>query len=142
MHITSPRVSHSSLLLAAGALLAALPAAAAPQIAAGQQPEVRKTVFEFSMHQQLEGKVMGYSFVLMKDGKLVSDGAGGAARNAADGFKAMTPRTPQNLGSLFKFISGVTILHVLERPPAGSAGGQNSFNTRLDAPIALLYPQI
>ncbi len=142
MLTTSQRSSRSLVLLTASALLAALPAAGAPKIASGQQPEVRKTAFEFNMHQQLEGKVMGYSFVLMKDGKLISEGAGGAARNAADGFKAMTSRTPQNLGSLFKFISGVTILHVLERPPAGSAGGENSFNTRLEAPVALLYPQI
>lgn len=142
MLTTSQRSSRSLVLLTASALLAALPAAGAPKIASGQQPEVRKTAFEFNMHQHLEGKVMGYSFVLMKDGKLISEGAGGAARNAADGFKAMTSRTPQNLGSLFKFISGVTILHVLERPPAGSAGGENSFDTRLEAPVALLYPQI
>ena len=34
------------------------------------------------------------------------------------------------------------MLHILERPPAGSAGGQGSFASRLDAPVALLYPQI
>jgi CubicO group peptidase (beta-lactamase class C family) len=112
------------------------------QFSAGTQPTLRKTAFEFSAHQALEGKVMGYSFLLMKDGKLVSEGAGGSARNEADGFKAMTTSTPQNLGSLFKFVSGVTMLHILERPPAGSAGGQGSMISRLDAPVALLYPQI
>ncbi|MBP6014636.1 MAG: serine hydrolase [Alphaproteobacteria bacterium] len=144
MQITSKQTWLSLLMpaIAALTLSSALPARGAPQFSAGQQPEVRKTAFEFSMHQQLEGKVMGYSFVLMKDGKLISEGAGGAARNAADGFKAMTPRTPQNLGSLFKFISGVSLLHILERPPAGSAGGQNSFDARLNAPVALLYPQV
>jgi len=78
----------------------------------------------------------------MKDGKLITEGAGGNARNAADGLKPMTTSTPQNLGSLFKFISGVSMLHILERPPAGSAGGKGSFIDHLDAPVALLYPQI
>jgi len=85
---------------------------------------------------------MGYSFLLMKDGRVVTEGAGGLARNAADGEMEMTTRTPQNLGSLFKFITGVTVLHVLDRAPAGSAGGNNSFDTRLNAPVTLLYPQL
>jgi CubicO group peptidase (beta-lactamase class C family) len=133
----------SSALLAAVIGLSAITATAdTTQLTNEAQPSLRKSAFEFSAHQALEGKVMGYTFLLMKDGKLVTDGAGGSARNAADGFKPMTTRTPQNLGSLFKFISGVTMLHILERPPAGSAGGQGSMISRLDAPVALLYPQI
>jgi CubicO group peptidase (beta-lactamase class C family) len=112
------------------------------QITGKAPPSFDKSAFEQSAHQALKGKVMGYSFLIMKDGKLVSEGAGGKARNRADGFKLMTTSTPQNLGSLFKFISGVTMLHILERPPAGSMGGQGSFASRLDAPAALMYPQI
>lgn len=111
-------------------------------LAAASAPSVRKSAFDFSVHQALQGKVMGYSFLLMKDGQVVSEGAGGSARNVADGVKPMTTRTPQNLGSLFKFITGMSMLHVLERPPAGSAGGKNTFQARLNAPAALLYPQI
>ena len=84
---------------------------------------------------------MGYTFLLIKDGRVAAEGAGGLARNAADGKMNMTTSTPQNLGSLFKFITGVTVLHILDRAPAGSAGGNNSFQTRLGAPVALLYPQ-
>lgn len=136
------RIIVSTLTIAALSIVAVTSGADTKQLTTEAPPALSKTAFEFSAHQALEGKVMGYSFLLMKNGQLVSEGAGGSARNAADGFKAMTTKTPQNLGSLFKFISGISTLHALERPPAGSAGGQNSFATRLGAPVALLYPQI
>lgn len=133
----------ASALLAASIGFNAVGASAdATQITGKAPPSFDKSAFEQSAHEALKGKVMGYSFLIMKDGKLVTEGAGGRARNRADGFKLMTTSTPQNLGSLFKFISGVTMLHILEKPPAGSAGGQGSFASRLDAPVSLLYPQI
>lgn len=132
----------ASVLLAASIGLGAPGAQADLQLTSKTPPSFDKSAFDASAHQALKGKVMGYSFLIMKDGKLVSEGAGGYARNQADGLKAMTTSTPQNLGSLFKFISGISMLHILEQPPAGSAGGQGSFAARLDAPAALLYPQI
>ncbi len=105
-------------------------------------PTFDRRQFVSSLHDSVKPNVMGYSFLLMKDGRVVAEGAGGLARNAADGEMEMTTRTPQNLGSLFKFITGVTVLHVLDRAPAGSAGGNNSFDTRLNAPVMLLYPQL
>jgi len=132
----------ASALLAASIGLGAFSAGADMQLTSKAPPSLDKSAFEQSAHQALKGKVMGYSFLIMKDGKLITEGAGGNARNAADGLKPMTTSTPQNLGSLFKFISGVSMLHILERPPAGSAGGKGSFIDHLDAPVALLYPQI
>lgn len=126
-----------------GSALSYLPstAHAAPPIVTSQQPPISKTAFDASIQSQMSGKVMGYSYVLMKDGKLISEDAGGLARNDKDGRMSMTPTTPQNLGSLFKFISGMSLLHAFEHPPPGSAGGENTFDARLGAPIALLYPQ-
>ena len=114
-------------MLAATIGLGAFSAGADMQLTSKTPPSFDKSAFEQSAHQALKDKVMGYSFLIMEDGKLVTEGAGGNARNKADGIKAMTTSTPQNLGSLFKFISGVSMLHILERPPAGSAGGQGSF---------------
>ncbi|HWN11174.1 MAG TPA: serine hydrolase [Pyrinomonadaceae bacterium] len=111
-------------------------------LATGQQPTLDKEALEQSLHAAIAPNVMGYTFLLIKDGRFVTEGAGGLARNAADGEMKMTTRTPQNLGSLFKFITGVTVLHMLDRAPAGSAGGNNSFETRLGAPVTLLYPQL
>lgn len=111
-------------------------------LATGRQPTLDKEALEQSLHAAIAPNVMGYTFLLIKDGRFVTEGSGGLARNAADGEMKMTTRTPQNLGSLFKFITGVTVLHMLDRAPAGSAGGNNSFETRLDAPVTLLYPQL
>ena len=117
-------------------------AAATQDMATDRQPTLDRNALEQSLHAALAPNVMGYSFLLIKDGRVAAEGAGGLARNAADGEMKMTTRTPQNLGSLFKFITGVTVLHLLDRPPGGSAGGNNSLETRLDAPVALLYPQL
>ena len=122
-----------------------MPTADAPateDLATGQQPTLDRKAFEDSLHAAVAPNVMGYTFLLIKDGRVVTEGAGGLARNAADGEMKMTTSTPQNMGSLFKFITGVTVLHLLDRAPAGSAGGNNSFQTRLDAPVKLLYPQL
>lgn len=116
-------------------------APAAAQIRTEPQPAISKTAFDASIRLQLSGKVMGYSYVLMKDGRLISEDADGLARNDADGRTSMTPNTPQNLGSLFKFISGMSLLYAFEHAPPGSAGGNNTFDARLDSPINLLYPQ-
>ncbi|MEO8435734.1 MAG: serine hydrolase [Pyrinomonadaceae bacterium] len=117
-------------------------APATKDLATGQQPTFDRRAFEDSLHAAVAPNVMGYTFLLIKDGRVVTEGAGGLARNAADGEMKMTTRTPQNMGSLFKFITGVTVLHLLDRAPAGSAGGNNSFQTRLDAQVTLLYPQL
>lgn len=114
----------------------------AQELATGRQPTLDREALEQSLHAALAPNVMGYTFLLIKDGRFVTEGSGGLARNAADGEMKMTTRTPQNLGSLFKFITGVTVLHLLDRPPAGSAGGKNSFETRLAAPVTMLYPQL
>lgn len=143
MHFHRINTTFASISAAAAlALNAGIASADTKQITTQSPPTLLKSAFESSAHQALQGKVMGYSFLLMKDGRVVSEGAGGYARNAADGQKPMTTNTPQNLGSLFKFVTGMTMLHILEHPPAGSAGGQGSFTSRLDAPVALLYPQI
>jgi len=84
-------------------------------VVASQQPILDRRAFEDSLHAAVAPKVMGYTFLLIKDGRVVGEGAGGLARNAADGQMKMTTRTPQNLGSLFKFIAGVTVLHMLDR---------------------------
>jgi CubicO group peptidase (beta-lactamase class C family) len=119
------------------------PSVAATQaVTAGAQPTFDRKAFEDSLHAAVAPNVMGYTFLLIKDGRVAAEGAGGLARNAADGKMKMTTSTPQNLGSLFKFITGVTVVHLLDRPPQGSAGGANSFQTLLGAQVVLLYPQL
>lgn len=121
----------------------ALPWATKAQTPATPETTVDAGAFDFAVHLALENKVMGYSFVLMHRDKIVTEGAGGRARNSADGPLPMRVDTPSNMGSLMKFITGVTMLHILERPPVGSAGTTDGdFRSRLDSPVALLFPQV
>ena len=61
---------------------------------------------------------MGYQYVLIKDGKIAAEGAGGKARTGTDGNLDMTTSTPQNIGSLTKFLTGTTMISLLEKPAA------------------------
>jgi CubicO group peptidase (beta-lactamase class C family) len=121
----------------------ALAPATKAQQPTGGETAIDARAFEFAVHLALENRVMGYSFVLMHRDRIVTEGAGGRARNSADGHMPMRADTPSNMGSLMKFITGVTMLHIFERPPVGSAGmTDGDFRSRLDAPVALLFPQV
>src|SRR4051812_40237569 len=66
---------------------------------------LNKTKFDQSLKGAVGPKVLGYQYVLIKDGQLVIEGADGLARTSADGGPLnMTVHTPNNLGSLQKFI--------------------------------------
>lgn len=132
-----------------GALLAALlcsvilhwSAHAAPP--AASPSAIDRRTFDFAVHRALENQVMGHSFVLMHRDTIITEGAGGRARNPADGFMPMRADMPSSMGSLMKVMTGVTMLHILEAPPAGSAGlTDGDFRSRLDAPVALQFPKI
>lgn len=113
---------------------------ARPARALTTAPDFDRSTFETSLHGSLRDTVKGYSFVLMRNGQVVSEGADGFARNAADGNLPMTPATPVNIGSLFKFVAGVSFLHAMEQPPAGSAASGTDVDASLDAPLRLLLP--
>lgn len=130
-----------SLLAGVLALAAvAVPAVAQPQRARAQQYEFDRAAFDTSLRGKLDGTVKGWSYVLMRDGRIVSEAAGGLARNAADGSMRMTTSTPVNIGSLFKFVSGVSLMQALEKRPTGSAGGSGDIDTALDVQMRLLLP--
>lgn len=76
----------------------------------------KKDLFEQSLTNALAPKLMGYQYVLIKDGKVVSEKFGGKARTGADGEMNMTPTTPINMGSLMKFVTGTALLNLMERP--------------------------
>ena len=116
--------------------------AADASVAASPRRTLDRDRFSESVNAAMQSKVMGYSFVLIGRGQLVAEGAGGLARNDADGRMAMTTRTPQNLGSLFKFVTGTTLLHMMDAKTPGSAAGSNSLDQLLGAEIAFLFPQI
>ncbi|MEQ1645890.1 MAG: hypothetical protein ABL959_20730 [Pyrinomonadaceae bacterium] len=82
-----------------------------------KQITFKKDVFEQNLTSTLSPQMLGYQYVLIKDGKIVSEVAGGNARVGQNGLMKMTPTTPINIGSLFKFISGTTMLNLFETKP-------------------------
>ena len=79
---------------------------------------MNKQLFKSTIENLVEPTVMGYQFVLIKDGKIVTEGAGGKARTGKDGNLDMTTSTPQNIGSLAKFLSGTAMINLFEKPAA------------------------
>lgn len=100
-----------------------------------------KPAFETSMTTGLDGNVMGWQYVLVKKGLVVSEDAGGLAQNNADGSLPMTVNTPTNIGSLAKFMSGTAMLGLMQKPhgPAQYDNGL-TLNQKLNRKIATVMP--
>lgn len=102
-----------------------------------------KPAFEQSLTSAVGPNVMGYQFVLIKDGRVVSAKAGGKARTGKDGEREMTVNTPINIGSLAKFMTGTTLLHLLIH--TSEWAGKPNYNyvlEGLDSKIAATFPRV
>lgn len=105
-----------SLTFAALALCAQSlpPAAQAQQVKTTPPFNFDKAAYEKGVRDAFNGKAMGYATVLIKNGQIVSEVAGGLARNAADGNVKMSASIPAYIGSTIKFTGGVALLHLFE----------------------------
>src|SRR5215467_1844020 len=102
-----------------------------------------KAAFDESLSNAVGPKVMGYQYVLVKDGRLVSEKAGGLAQTSKDGGPLnMTTRTPLNIGSLQKFVTGTALLNLMEHPTKWSPGVNKSLRNQLDMPIWGQFPSL
>jgi hypothetical protein len=103
-----------------------------------------KAAFEQSLINTVGPKVMGYQFVLIKDGKIVSDKAEGLARSPKDGSKTMLTTSQINFGSLMKFMSGTAFLNLLEKPPlqAWNHYKQSTMKANLEKEIWTEFPKL
>jgi len=120
-------------------------AAQAPRGPQGLQTKtitLSKTAFDQSLSSTVGPKVMGYQYVLIKDGQLVTEKAGGLAQSAKDGALNMTTRTPLNIGSLQKFITGTALINVMEHPTKWSPGQSQNLRNRLDSAIWGQFPSL
>ncbi|MGE3466326.1 MAG: serine hydrolase domain-containing protein, partial [Pyrinomonadaceae bacterium] len=109
----------------------------------------KKEVFEQNLSAALAPQTRGYQYVLIKDGRIVSEKADGLARVAGDGkanapAMTMKPTTPINIGSLFKFISGTAMLNIMETPPQrmGLNYKKKNFDGRLNTPMWGELPKV
>jgi CubicO group peptidase (beta-lactamase class C family) len=99
--------------------------------------------FDQSLTNAVAPSVMGYQYVLIANGQVVSQKAGGFAQNAADGNLAMTNSTPTSIGSLAKFLSGTAMLNLMENPPGPFSWDFGlSLQQKLDRPFTSIVPDI
>lgn len=104
---------------------------------------LNKQAFDQSLSGAVGPKVMGYQYVLIKDGRLVTENAGGLAQTAKDnGPLKMTTKTPLNVGSLQKFVTGTALLNMMEHPTKWSPGANKNLRNRLDSPIWGQFPSL
>ncbi len=105
---------------------------------------MEKKLFKSTLENLVAPNVMGYQFVLIKDGKLVTEGAGGKARTGTDGNLDMTTSTPQNIGSLTKFLSGTAMINLFEKPAAKTDPHfkKRSLKGNLEIPVWGEFPKV
>ena len=138
----------STILVLAAMLLSVVPTTVAqvprgPQDVKARTITLSKTAFNKSLSEAVGPKVMGYQYVLIKDGQLVTEKAGGLAQTSKDnGPLAMTTKTPINLGSLQKFITGTALINLFENPTKWSPGEGKNLKNRLDTPIWGQFPNL
>jgi CubicO group peptidase (beta-lactamase class C family) len=106
-----------------------------------------KARFDESLLNAVAGKVMGYQYVLIKDGQTVSAKAGGRAQTTADAGGdglAMTTNTPTNIGSLAKFLSGTALLHLMEKAegPGGAWDKGKTLSQKLNRRFITMIPDV
>src|SRR3546814_2090903 len=70
--------------------------------------------FEQNIIDTYSGQVTGYSYAISVGDKVERFGAGGNARIAADGLKAYTPETRQQLFSVTKFVTAIAVCKVMD----------------------------
>jgi len=86
-----------------------------------------KAKFETEVKKSFDGNAKGYQVILLKNGQIVSEMAGGKARNQSDGLAEMTVNTPANIGSTAKFFGGTALLHEFQQKPSPIGGGMESW---------------
>jgi CubicO group peptidase (beta-lactamase class C family) len=79
-------------------------------------PSIGTAQFAANIHAQLSNKVVGYAFVIAKNGQLAVQGQGGFARiPVVDGGKAFTVNTDVNVYSVSKTITAIAVLQLMEK---------------------------
>jgi CubicO group peptidase (beta-lactamase class C family) len=137
-------MKHTKIILAMLVLLALFATTYSQGSYQSNTTTFKKDVFEQSLTNAIAPNVMGYQYALIKDGKLVSEKFGGKARNGSDGNMNMTASTPINIGSLQKFITGTTLINLIEKPGkhTDSRYKNASLKQALDLPIWGEFPQV
>src|SRR5215208_7740553 len=103
---------------------------------------LNKAKFDQSLQGAVAPKVMGYQYILIKGGQVVSENAGGLSHSSADGYKTMTTATPTNIGSLAKFLSGTAMIGLMEKPQSIGWDAGAPLQQKLDRKFMTIVPDV
>lgn len=103
---------------------------------------VDKAKFTAGIKKSFDGNVKGYQAILLKDGKIYAEVAGGDARNQIDGQADMIVNTPSNIGSTAKFFAGVALLKFFQTPKGNLNPYGKTVDQWLDTEIFPYLPAI
>lgn len=132
--LTLPRITKVLVPAIAAAICGA--SSAQPLVATGYpMPAFDKAAYDARLRKAFDGDVMGYATVLIKNGQVVSQIAGGKARSAIDGNVDMSVYMPANVGSTIKFTGGIALLQLLESKDPNINPQGLTVDQRLDSPI-------
>lgn len=124
-------------------LLAGISIAQIPRAGGITTMSFNKGGFDQSLQNAVGPNVIGYQYVLIKNGQVVSEKAGGVAHNAADGALMMTTSTPTNIGSLAKFLSGTAMIGLMEKPAGQSTWDPGAtLQQKLNRPFVTMVPNV
>ena len=110
-----------------------------------KQITFKKELLDQSLNGAVKPNVVGYQYVLIKDGKIVTEGADGVARKSGDNGGSemkMTTATPTLIGSLTKFLSGTALINLMEKENPYAIDKGKTLSQKLDRNFATMLPDI
>jgi CubicO group peptidase (beta-lactamase class C family) len=96
---------------------------------AEQAPEFNASIFEKSIRNAIDGKVMGYSFVIADRKGIRTKISGGFAQSPKDDNLRMKTFIPSNVGSVAKVMTGIALLNLLEQRKVANLTVEWQLNT-------------
>lgn len=132
-------------LFTAAFILLSFVSASFGQKVAPNQKLFKKEAFEQNLTNAVKPNVVGYQYVLIKDGRIVSEDADGLARRASDNGGTelkMTTSTPTLIGSLSKFLSGTALINLMEKENAYAIDKGKTLSQKLDRKFVTMIPDV
>lgn len=87
-------------------------------VAPNPQPPIEEEIstdpLAIQLDARLNDQVMGYAYVILRDGEVAFEGTGGLASNATDGERTMSTEYPMHIASVSKWVTTLTTLSILE----------------------------
>lgn len=122
-------ITLSLLLLLAACSTDEEPPAPTPNPPVSEEPVLPTDPLAAQLESRLRDQVMGFAYVILRNGEVAVKGGGGLARNDTDGRLPMSTDLPMHIASISKWVTTVATLSLLER-----------HEISFDEPVAPYFP--